>query len=1116
MTALQQRANLQPPGHEVIRASAGTGKTFALSGRYLQLLWAGATPDTILAVTFTRKAAGEVLERVLRRLAQAGRSEEAAAELGGEIGVLGLSRQDALRMLATVCRSLHRVAISTIDSFFYRMASCFRHELGVPPRATVVDKDDPLARQMRGLAIDAVLDGEDLDTLVEMLRRLDHGQAGRTVTELIDQIVSGELYDTYRQNPSFDAWSRLDVPPGRLTKSAVSEAVQRLWDLGQHISDKRWAKAWRANRKAAEAGAWDQFLDNGLTKKIAEGNHQFSRRDIPAEILAAYQPLIDHARAELIARSRDQTQATFHLLERFDKRYNQLRRAHGVLLYSDLPLKLAHQLPARGQSALSEVYYRLDARVTHLLLDEFQDTSLDQWRVLRGFAEEIASHADGSRTFFCVGDVKQAIYGWRGGCAELFDQIGPQLRLPPSAFRSLTASFRTAQPVLDAVNAVFGTLTDNPALAKVRDLARSWQDRFETQTAADPDQPGYVELVASPAAPPGRELESDPSEEEEEPEAEQENGSPTPTDERHEQFVAERMESLIQASPGYTIGVLVTTNDKVRRTIHLLRRRGLSVSGEGGSPITDDPAVELILSAITMADHPGDTVAAYHVWQSPLAPAIGLRSTLESDVAAAGLSIRRAILEHGYAQLLTDWARALAPWCDGRGALRLAQLIDLADRYDPVLTLRPKDFVRYVAAADVEEPMPAAVRVMTIHKAKGLEFDIVVLPDLQRDLLRDKNVTLYVGRDEPTGPARAVYRAAAQVVRQGSAELEQAYQQWLTSQLNDQLCKLYVAMTRPRYALHLIVPPLERTKNGKPHAKGWTAPSYAAILRRALAPQDARFDGGRTLYSHGDPDWRRRLAAAPRVEEPAATPPAPIKVSFASPPGPPRRSWSQITPSALKSAGRVDINELLDMEPSGAQLRGTLIHGWLSLIGWLDAGDEPSDEVLLASARGVAPAADPGWVAEQIRSFKDALQRPAVARILSRPRVQHPDQLELWRERPFAVRTDRGLIHGVFDRVVLYLDRGRPTHVELIDFKTDYVRPDRSNLAALVETYSPQLEAYRSALSAMLGIGKNHIGASLLFVDAGEVCEIQSSERRPATHPRPGVTHPGRAPNSPL
>lgn len=1110
MTAPRQRTDFQPLGHEVIRASAGTGKTFALSGRYLQLLWRGATPDTILAVTFTRKAAGEVLERVLRRLARAAQSAQSAAELGSEIGVRDLSHQDALRMLATVCRSLHRVAISTIDSFFYRMASCFRHELGLPPRATIVAEDDPLARQLRGLAIDAVLGDEDLDTLVEMLRRLDHGQAGRTVTELIDQIVSGELYDTYRQNPSFDVWSRLDVPPGRLTKSAVSEAVQRLRDLGQHISDKRWAKAWRANRKAAEAGAWDQFLDNGLAKVIVEGRETYYDREIPQEVLAAYQPLIDHARAELIARSRDQTQATFHLLQRFDKHFSQLRRVHGVLLYSDLSLKLTRQLPAGGEGVLSEVYYRLDARVTHLLLDEFQDTSLDQWHVLRGFAEEITSHADGSRTFFCVGDVKQAIYGWRGGCAELFDQIDRQLHLPPSASRSLTASYRTAQPVLDAVNTVFGTLADNPALAKVQDLARSWQDRFETQTADNPRQPGYIELVASPATPPGQEQEGDSREEEED------DDSPTPANEHHERFVAERIESLVRGAPGCTIGVLVTTNKVVHRTIHLLRCRGLTVSGEGGNPITDDPAVELILSALTMADHPGDTVAAYHVWQSPLARVIGLRSTVESDVAAAGLSIRRAILGHGYAQLLTDWARALAPWCDARGALRLAQLIELADRYDPVLTLRPSDFVRYLAATAVEEPMPATVRVMTINKAKGLEFDIVVLPDLQRDLLRDNKVLVYTCRDEPTGPARAVYRAATQVVRQGSAQLEQAYRQWLTGQFNDQLCKLYVAMTRPRYALHLIVPPLQRNKNGGPHANGWTTPSYAAILRRALMPQDACFDGGRTLYSHGDPDWARRLAAPPRIEERAATSPAPIMVSFTGPSGPARRSWSQIVPSALKSAGRVDINELLDMEPSGAQLRGTLIHTWLSLIEWLDAGYEPSDEILLASAREAVPAADPRWVADQIRRFKDALQRPAVARILSRPRERRPAQLELWRERPFAVRIDRGLIRGVFDRVVLHIDHGKPTHVDLLDFKTDYARPDRSNLTALVETYRPQMEAYRLALSAMLGIGKNQIGASLLFVEAGEVCEIQPSERRPATPQRSGVTHPGRAPNSPL
>src|SRR5690606_14616117 len=123
-----------------------------------------------------------------------------------------------------------------------------------------------------------------------------------------------------------------------------------------------------------------------------------------------------------------------------------------VVLFSDLPYKLAGHMAATsdhhaGDAAadlLLEIYFRLDARVQHLMLDEFQDTSLDQWAVLDPIASEVAAHVDGfaSRTFFCVGDVKQAIYGWRGGCADLLSGMVDRLSLGPGSLVTLAKSYR--------------------------------------------------------------------------------------------------------------------------------------------------------------------------------------------------------------------------------------------------------------------------------------------------------------------------------------------------------------------------------------------------------------------------------------------------------------------------------------------------------------------------------------------------------------------------------------------------------------------------------------------------------------------------------------------------
>src|SRR5689334_7619427 len=99
--------------------------------------------------------------------------------------------------------------------------------------------------------------------------------------------------------------------------------------------------------------------------------------------------------------------------------------------------------------------FRLDGGIRHLLLDEFQDTAPPQWRVLRPLAEGVVNGRGG--TFFCVGDGKQAIYGWRGGVAEIFDCLEDQL--PALAKKELAQSYRSSQPVIDSVNQVFQNLT---------------------------------------------------------------------------------------------------------------------------------------------------------------------------------------------------------------------------------------------------------------------------------------------------------------------------------------------------------------------------------------------------------------------------------------------------------------------------------------------------------------------------------------------------------------------------------------------------------------------------------------------------------------------------------
>jgi ATP-dependent exoDNAse (exonuclease V) beta subunit len=436
---------------------------------------------------------------------------------------------------------------------------------------------------------------------------------------------------------------------------------------------------------------------------------------------------------------------------------------------------------------------------------------------------------------------------------------------------------------------------------------------------------------------------------------------------------------------------------------------------------------------------------------------------------------------------------------------RLRQLVELADRYDAQATLRPDDFVALARASAVDDPAPAPVRVMTVHKAKGLEFDAVVLPQL--DLLMGKvgGQSVYVVRDEPTGPITAVYCRAAEPVRALSPQLQEGYAHEVARRLQDDLCSLYVAMTRARHGLYMIVPPLRPTKSGEPGKRGWLNTCAASILRRALRPAgfEESFEGNQVLYHHGDPAWPAQLPPIPARALGPATAPAPALPQAAPPTAPPapaahaRRSWRQVTPSSLESAGLVRVSDLLDLEPTPARVRGSIVHAWFAQIEYLeDAAALPDDRTLEAIARAALDPGtplDPAGLAALRAQFRGLLAHPTadVRACLGRPKPDDPAwTCELWRERPFAVRLGDRLLSGRFDRVLVFRRGGRPVRARVLDFKTDRLAPGGANLAAIAAAYRPQMQAYRQALAAMLGLAGDRIGAALLLVATGRACEI--------------------------
>jgi ATP-dependent exoDNAse (exonuclease V) beta subunit len=711
------------------------------------------------------------------------------------------------------------------------------------------------------------------------------------------------------------------------------------------------------------------------------------------------------------------------------------------------------------------------------LLDEFQDTSLTQWQVMRPFAEQVASGSP-AKSFFCVGDVKQAIYGWRGGIAEIFDAL--EGHFEGLTREALNHSFRSAKPVIDTVNQIFSGIVKHPHLDDLQEAVQNWSDRFEPQTTSKDKLPGYTCLITAPQA---------------------------AQDEKQINitlaFSAECIAEIVQQAPGHSVGVLVRTNTAVAQLIFELRRLGVPASEEGGRPLTDSAAVGVVTSLLRMADHPGDTVARFHVSHSPLGQVVGF-SDDQDDVAAHRLAqqVRRTLLADGYGPTVGAWVREMADSVNQRDLSRLNQLVELAYGYEPTATLRTTDFVNYVESERVSDPTSDHVRVMTIHQAKGLQFDVVVLADLDSNLIRQRNAFV-TGHSDPTLPVNRVcpYRNT-RIQSLLPDDLRQMFRRATHRAVTESLCVLYVALTRAVHALHLIISPSKEGSSSK-EGKQKLPKSAAGLLRAALT--DGRpIPPTTTLFEEGDDEWfvqsnRDRPTAARQVDA------EPLEVRLAGRTDGRTRGLERATPSGREGGTRVQLANVLRLGNERALERGTLIHAWFEQIRWLDEG-RPDETVLrrIAAEIGVTGLN----VDEQIQQFYDMLDSPQTARVLSRGSYHSTQELafeaavseqlaaaslrfEVHNERRFAVREGDTILSGSIDRLVLMCHDDIPVAADVIDFKTDAVSADdESALAETVEYYRGQLESYRPAVAAMYGLSPERISAKLLFVGPGIVRNV--------------------------
>lgn len=1053
-----------------IRASAGTGKTFQLSNRYISLVNAGESPERILAVTFTRKAAGEILDRILIRLTEAATSPDKLSVLQKHIVGPELDRNRCLDLLKTLLKHLHRMRVSTLDSFFLQIAGGLAFELGLPVGWQIVEDVDD--QRLRVEAWRALLAADALADLVNLMRLLSKGEASRSVTALLASIAT-DLYDLAQQT-DVRAWRDLSrMPP--LAPEDLQKAIHDVASF--NFTDGRFRKARDGDIGAASQGDWVTFVSKGLAKSIASGADTYYKKPIDSDVLNAYRLLLQHAQAVLIGQVSDQNEATRRVLDRFDHAYLRLKLRHRAFRFDDITRILSSKLTPKQ---LDHISYRLDAPVAHLLLDEFQDTSLVQWDAIGPFAESISKQE--ACSFFCVGDVKQAIYGWRGGVSELVETVASQL--PNVTEERLNCSYRSSQIVIDTVNTTFGTLGENPLLSQHPDVISAWRCRFDTHTTVRSKLHGHCCLVTAPA-----------------PEEGEDQSTVTL------RFAAAEVARLHRASPNRTIGVLVRRNKAVVQLIYELRHtHHIVASEEGGNPLLDSIAVQVILSLLRLADHPGDTMARFHVAYSPLGRNVGFDCyDDEAAVQRVSLEVRQSLMALGYGRTIYGWVKALADDCDQRELNRLSQLVELAYGYESRATERTIDFVAYVGAKKVEESTAAPVRVMTIHQAKGLQFDRVVLPELDVNL-EGQPPSVVVGRTGPTEPIETVCRYVKRELRPLLPErFQEMFAAHTTQVVNEALCLLYVAMTRAVHALHMIIAPSRSNERSLPK-------TFAGFLRSALCG-GIHADPETILCDHGTSDWHEMQTGQvttdiSSVSDMSTGEPEELTIRLRASETQRTRGLERLRPSHAKGGHIVRLAERLRPGATRAMARGSLLHAWLEQIEWLDDG-QPEDATLHRVAQDFAQN---GFDIEaEIQVFRRMLNLPQTHMALSRCGygdlvqlgfseacgVALRDQsvtLRVFRERPFAVREDNAIVNGIIDRLILFCRGDKVLAADILDYKSDALSVgDEMEMQEAVTRYEPQLASYRRAMAQQFGLDANRVITRLLFIQVGEVWRVKVS-----------------------
>lgn len=689
-------------------ASAGSGKTFNLVVRYLSLLFMGESPSSIVALTFTNKAANEMLERIILTLEELPKRSELAQ-------ISRLSGIDEGTILAERPKVLSRflrsdIQISTIDKFFGRILRKFALNAGLMPTFKTIQNHH------EAKLLERFLNEVEVSRSTEALVHLSI-LSDKRLSDLFGLL--SVLYSKYKEL-DLEAYEKVMVP---------DESCDQAMGLAQELSELVLSKPLSERaRKTMLIGSYEELLGKTWLLKPSLEYWDFKKIYEPRmdELLRALQSAVA---SQMRRREVLYFRELFSVLKLYIKSRRSMALQSNELSFDDITLSVHTLLREKLESEF--LYFRLDSRLKHLLLDEFQDTSVIQFDILRPLIEEIRSGVGVNEggSFFFVGDVKQSIYRFRGGVSALFHQVA---QLFDVQVEPLRVNYRSRSQIVDFVNRSF--------LGKIQG--------YIPQQSPQSFAGGYVEVVS--------------------------------TDDLLE-TLCQRVAFLIEKGVHpEKIAILTATNKDGSAVEEILSERGHDVVTETTARLIAQRSVRAIIEYLRYS-YFGESI-----YRTNCAALLGIPSEQIERFGADTVStavvafVRRFKIADKSALLFIE---AL------RGYRDIEEVVFEIDRLD---TSSPQSDLK-------------GIRIMTVHKSKGLEFEHVIVCDRLGTARNRSDAIVY----EYEG---AQLRALHYRIK-GRESLDPSYARALEAEKRasdeDQLNALYVALTRAVESLSVIM----KTKN---------------------------------------------------------------------------------------------------------------------------------------------------------------------------------------------------------------------------------------------------------------------------------------------------------------